>query len=344
MIRKRLSIQDKAVILTRLGNLYNNGYPLARALEFLALTEGGLQKRLLENVVRDLKAGERLPDSFHHIGLPPDICGALYFSEKHGDLGSVLTAAGLSLTQRNAHIKKLIKIFRYPLFLLVVMLLMFIVFYVFLFPSFLHFFTSANMEPPVFTQNAMTAIRLVPFFLAAGLVAGTLLLLRLNLFRKKANPASVAAKTARIPVIGRFVSSSLTYYFALHFGSLLNSGLSYLEVLTVFADQHYFAFFRQEALHMQSELKQGKEFHEVIRQRAGYEKALPALIVHGQANGTLGDDLIYYSEQLLSDLEDRLEKLFSLIQPLLFGLIALFIILLFTSVMLPMLQFIKTIT
>ncbi|WP_070120684.1 competence type IV pilus assembly protein ComGB [Bacillus marinisedimentorum] len=344
MRRNRLSMQDKAAILTRLGALFNNGYPLARGLEFLALTEGDVQQRQIEKIIRDLKAGERLPDSFRHIGLPADITGALYFSEKHGNLGSVLTVSGTSLSKRAAHLKKLFKILRYPIFLLGVIIIMFIALYGFLFPSFLNFFNAARMDLPVFTRYTMMSIRLAPFLLAAILLMISLLVIRFNSLRKKEPPARLAAKAARLPVIGRLVSISLTYYFALHFGTLLNSGLSYLEALTVFADQHYFSYFQQEGLHLQAELKQGKEFQEVIGERGSYEKALPALIIHGQANGTLGDELIQYSEQLLEDFEERLERLFSLIQPLLFGLVAMLIILLFTSVMLPMLQFIKTVS
>lgn len=69
-----------------------------------------------------------------------------------------------------------------------------------------------------------------------------------------------------------------------------------------------------------------------------YENDLAKAVAHGQLNGLLYRELYSYSQFLIERLERKAEKWTGLIQPLIYGLTAAMILILYLSMLLPMYQ------
>ncbi|GAA2715867.1 hypothetical protein GCM10009865_47370 [Aeromicrobium ponti] len=87
---------------------------------------------------------------------------------------------------------------------------------------------------------------------------------------------------------------------------------------------------------MKINLRNGDKLEDILISFSFFEKELSNIIRHGQKNGRLDQELIFFSRHCLSLLEEKTEKLLKLIQPLLYLFIGFLIVSMYLAVLLPM--------
>lgn len=103
----------------------------------------------------------------------------------------------------------------------------------------------------------------------------------------------------------------------------------------MFETQEYIRFFKEEAALLQAELRGGHALSEVIGANPYYLPELYQIILFGQSNGRLGEELIVYSEMLIEQAEEQFQRYVILVQPVLFAIVGSIVLFLFLSVMIP---------
>jgi competence protein ComGB len=139
-----------------------------------------------------------------------------------------------------------------------------------------------------------------------------------------------------LPIIKNYLKLLNTHFFCVNFGSMLNSGLSVTDALIVMEKQMKIEFLKEESVRIQKGLINGKSLPDLLKDKPFYVQELAEIIHFGQVHGKLGSDLLQYGEWMFKALEDKLLNAMQKIQPLLFGLIGGFVLLLFASMLLPM--------
>ncbi|RBN37896.1 competence protein ComG, partial [Priestia megaterium] len=76
----------------------------------------------------------------------------------------------------------------------------------------------------------------------------------------------------------------------------------------------------------------------IVSGKSHYEKDLAQVIVHGQQNGELSQELYDYSLFMMERMEQFIFRILKYVQPLTFLFIGIVILLMYMSVMLPMLE------
>lgn len=335
------SYTEKAEFLIRIGTLIEQGYTIPEAIELFLKYEKEKLKPTLTTMLEKLQKGNSFSEALVLIQIPKNIVSFVYFAEYYGDLARGLIDGGELLKKTQETKTNFQKLMKYPLFLLWLLLLFLGIMYHYLFPQFTELFTSINIELPLVTRVVLTLIDKSPYILP--LCLSFLLILYIYYlfsFRKKdiVNQAQIYSK---IPLIGHYYSAMTTYFFAMNLSCLIKNGLAIYDALDIFKKVDGLGYISKEAENITSQLEAGEKLHHVLIKDTLFLKGLAYIVEHGQANGRLDEELEHYSSWLLNDLEEKIKKLLMIIQPILFLLLGLIILLLFSSILVPVFSLIS---
>jgi len=76
----------------------------------------------------------------------------------------------------------------------------------------------------------------------------------------------------------------------------------------------------------------------VIKEKLFLKQEFSQIVRHGETTGHLGKELLVYSEECMNELEERIDKMIALVQPVSFLFIAFLIVSVYGAMLLPMLS------
>lgn len=336
MIKKHSwKVEEKAEFLIRIGNLLQQGYTISEGIELFLKFEKEKLKPTLELILVQLRTGSSFSEALSVLKIAKNIVSFIYFSEQYGNLASGLIDGGNLLKKSQQNKERLQKVVRYPIFLCWLLSLFMFIMYQFLFPHFLQVFSSINVELPLLTRIMIVVIEnspyLIPFFLTIFLV---FFLYYMFCFRNM-DVLHKAVLLSKIPLIGNYHQVILTYFFATNLSYLIKSGIAIYDALTIFKNEANLGYISKVAENLIRKLAAGEQLQRVLINDTQFLKELAYIVEHGQSNGRLDVELDYYSRWLLIDLEEKFKRIFMILQPLLFLIIGLMILLMFASILLP---------
>jgi competence protein ComGB len=331
----KLSHRQQIFFLRHIGSMLMKGYSLS---ESLLLISNHLPQKIakeLHECLKDLHEGNSIDVVFRRLSLPKEIIGYLYFADQYGNLTSGFLESSVLLEKKHHFFERLVKTIRYPLFLLVFAFGMSIAVKQFIVPQFNRLFFSMNVEIPLFSRLFFQFLQLVPGITLSILALFLICCFSFTLVYKKKPPLEQLQLLIRVPFIRTIVIFTYTHFFAVQLGSLLKGGLSVLDSLTIMHEQSHMKFYQEEAKEMKNRLQNGEQLDVIIKERKWFESQMHVSVAHGQASGNLPEELHQYSEWILSILEQKINRIVSIIQPLAFLFIGVFVVLLYVSLMVP---------
>ncbi|MEH6963342.1 competence type IV pilus assembly protein ComGB [Priestia megaterium] len=336
--QKRWSLAQQAKILKQVSKLLEKGYTLSQALSFLTFQVSNKEKTDIEKCLEQLKRGESLHDAFVKLQFHRDILSYLYFAEQHGNLQFALKESSSMIEEKVRHRKKFQKLVQYPVLLLLFILSILFVLSTVLLPQFEALYLSFGNKQSSFILLFMQAMSFFPFVLPAVISMPIILYLFYVIYIKKLPPVVQMQLFMRVPVIRTFTRLFNSYFFSVHMSNLLNGGLSIYECFALFQKQEHHPFFQVEAFAFTDQLSSGMRLDHIVSGKSHYEKDLVHVIVHGQQNGELSQELYDYSLFMMERMEQFIFRILKYVQPLTFLFIGIVILLMYMSVMLPMLE------
>ncbi|WP_090989184.1 competence type IV pilus assembly protein ComGB [Bacillus sp. OV322] len=336
MKRSKWNMKEQALLLSRLGDLLENGYPLSQALHFLKLQETKKKTADLENALLSLRDGNPLHSVLSELRFHPQLISYIFYAEHYGQLAKALKDAGSYWQKRAQDMEKIKNLLFYPIFLLVFAGNVFYVLQKVLIPKFQVLFQSMDAKENVFMNLVLSFTKIlkeVPWIL--GILLFCILLLRQFWFRKLC-PLKQRSLLLRIPIAGSFIRLFETHFFASQFSGLLSGGLSINESITLFSRNQQQPFYNKLCTRIREELTEGKSLEKIIGEMPYFEKHLGIITANGQKHGRLDQELFHYSSYLLKKIEERMAMIVRIIQPLLFSIIGLLVVSIYLAVLMPM--------
>ncbi|WNF37791.1 competence type IV pilus assembly protein ComGB [Bacillaceae bacterium IKA-2] len=326
----------KAEFLIRIGGLLKQGYTISESMELFLKYEKERVKPLLNYLLKDLKKGQTFSDALAVFQLPSNIISFVYFSEQYGNLAKGLIDSGQLLKKEEENKQKLQKLIKYPILLIWMLLFFIIIMYQFVFPQFQLLFATINADLPIVTKVLLLFIEQfsVSILIIVFLLVSIFFLYYALIFRKK-DIVFKANTISKIPLVGNYYQTMLTYFFATNLSCLIKSGMAIYGALTIFKEREKLGYMSEAAKRLISKLEEGETLHDTLLADTLYLEGLAYIVEHGQSNGRLDQELDYYSNWLLIEFEEKLMKLMMVIQPVLFLIIGLIILLMFASLLLP---------
>ncbi|MEI3606811.1 competence type IV pilus assembly protein ComGB [Pseudogracilibacillus sp. SE30717A] len=339
-IRPDVKEQIQLRFLQRLHRLLKSGYSLLAALEVMQWDQE--LKQSAEKVENALKKGNPIDEAFDEASFHRTIVAYLYFVRINGNLLASLEKCLIMFDNRITYRKKFVQVIRYP----IVLSFTFIILLVFLkysvLPSFLELFTTNTESSNAVLYSIITIDLVSTLFIILSLI----FFVGLGVWTSVKEKISVQTQISifkRIPILKSFTKMQTSYYFSTHLSMFLKAGLTLKDTLTNMSDQDKLPIVSYYSSLMIDQFSNGLYIDHLLKELPFIDKTLANLFQKNMNASTLANDLAIYADFLAEDMEQKVMRFITLIQPLFFVLLACFIILVYMTLMLPMFQLIQTV-
>lgn len=336
MKRHKWSVNEQANFLRRTGELLARGYPIALAIESIALQLSSKRKEELNDCLEGLKKGQPFHEALNNLGFQKDLIGYVYFAEQHGCFTDALLEGSNLALLKDKDLRKLLKLLQYPAVLIFITGFLFFFVENTLLPRFTTLFSSLGLEANFFMNVIYAFERYFPFVISVLLVILCLGAVYYVLIFRKLSVLKQRAHLVRIPIVGRILKLLFTHYFSIQLSFLLSGGLSVSEALLLFEENLKHPFYSQLAIAIKYKLITGERLETILATMSFFEKEFPMIVKHGQENGKLEQELLFFSKHCITNMEEIIEKKLSTIQPILYIFIGFLVVSMYLAILLPM--------
>jgi competence protein ComGB len=336
MKRHNWSVNEQAKLLKQIGELLARGYPIAEAIESISLHLSNSRKEELYNCLIDLRNGIAFHDVLGNLGFHKDLIGYVYFAEQHGSFAEALLEGSNLAMVKEKDRKKLLKLLQYPALLMFITGILFVFVQKSLLPKFTNLFQSMGLEANFFMKVLYSFDVYFP-----SIIAGCLIFLGLGAIYyafgyRKISVLQQRAQLVKIPIVGSILKLLFTHYFSIQLSFLLAGGISVLEALQIFEKNHRQPFYSKLGVEIKKKLLTGEKLESILACFPFFEKEFAMIIKHGQENGKLEQELLFFSQHCVLNMEEQIEKCIKMIQPVLYLFIGFLVVSMYLAILLPM--------
>lgn len=316
------SARKATVMFTQeLATLLESGIPLDRSLKILSEAQ---ENKHFSNIILDIlegvKGGKSLAESLSAFN---DVFPNIYASmvragEESGVLPKVLKRLG-SFMERVQKIRaEVISSLIYPVFLVLAGIMSIAALMILVIPKFSEIFDEIGIALPLSTQ---IIINLSGATVKYGWIAIIVLAGMFFLYKRQKKQSGIQRKIdrrkIRLPIIGGIFWRIEVSRFARTLGTLLENGVPLLNSIDISKGVLANSYLIEIVEEAKPEIKSGKGLTKPLSKKAFF----PGIVVHllsiGEETGTLDEMLVKVSNNLDADVEQRLKRLVSLVEPFL---------------------------
>jgi len=338
--RRHLPAKTLLVFNQELAALLKAGLPLLQALNLMLerLKDPAFREVLLQ--VRDrVKSGEELSQAFASFGsmFPPLYAATLKAGERTGDLEQVIRRFIRYLKLVIDARKRVVSALVYPTVLVGLSIGLIFVMALFVLPNFNQFYESLDIELPFltrFTVGASIFLRDNLIWLVIGVVAAVVLLRR---WSKTQNGGLAIDRTKlRVPFLGPVLHLFSQAELCRSLSTLLAGGMPLVPSMEISIAAVGNRHVRRKLEPTVQLVREGKSLHEAFETTKVVNDLAIDMTKVGEATGSLDVMLANVSDFFDEEVEIRMQRILSLLEPLMLILMGAIVALILVSVYLPM--------
>lgn len=285
-------------------------------------------KHILLAVLDDIKSGEQPSNSFNKY---PEIFDSLFISaiktgEKTGNVVHALQRYTQFLKQKLTFAKKVKQALAYPLFLLLTLVAVMALLFTFVMPRFISMYEGFGAELPYATRIVLGLVEDIHIVtLVVGALFFSLYFIYKYIKRSKSGLDYIDRIKIRMPLIGSITLDYTIIQLTSTLSTLLQSGLNLVEALKMTSVTISNKYFANKLDVITNQVIEGKSFSEALAEQkivpANTQKMIEAGEGSGQLANLLYDIMVYYEENL----DYKLSRLTTLIEPVIMLFIGLLV-------------------
>lgn len=341
-IKPRVSAKEFLLFNQELAALLRAGLPVLQSLDILLeRRENPTFRRALQDIRERVKSGESLSEAFTAQGeLFPRLYGATLASgERSGELHSVLRRYIEFAKNLLAVKKKVVSAMVYPIILVTLMigLMNVVVFYVL--PKFQSFLGELGTDLPLPTRILLgvadVAVGNWPYIV--GVVVGVFVFV--SLWRQtEGGKLALDRMSLRVPLVGGIINDYAQNRFTRTLATLQAGGIPLVQSVEMAARAVGNRLFETRLFSVAGKVREGQSLWESVEETRLMSHISVEMIKVGESTGALVDMLNDVSEFTEQEIEHKLQRLVSLIEPLLLIFMAVVVGGMLMAIYLPMIQ------
>ncbi len=328
-------------LLDQMAIMLDAGLPLNYTLsEVTKHQQDKALKAIFEKVLNDIESGK----GFYAAVLPFQkqlgslTVAMIQLGEETGQIAESLTHLTDILQDILDNRKKFKKATRYPLVIVTAMGIAFSVVTIFVIPQFKSIFESSQMELPLPTKFLLWleyALRVYGPYILSGAV---LLAVTISYFYKHNEKVHMFLDKLilKIYIIGKATFFAMISRFVYVFSVLVKAGIPMLEALRIASGIIDNVYIKQKVDRIASAIEEGKSLNQGFEETELFENMVVEMIKAGETGGGLEKML----QKVVKIYKDRfsyiVDNIATLIEPILLGAIAGFVMMLALGIFLPM--------
>lgn len=315
--------------------LLKEGYTFYDSLHMLAPHHMTDERDGLMFVAQQLGEGHTMTSVLAYFGIPSRHLMMLQLAEQRGQFEQALATIAQHMTQQQKNKQAVLKLLTYPVTLFILLVCLLIGFRQFFLPQMSAMFNTTTTQSKVELTVSTMLLHLPDAVLTMLLMLLIVALLTIWIVLQKQVSAQLNIMY-KIYFLRQFLQLMLTKQFASALGTLLASGLSLQDALSVLAKQSYQRYIQYVAKQLLTYVSSGFVLSAAIQRVTHFQKDFYSCAIHGEQGGNLGRELMMYSELLAEKEQAFIQKGLLVIQPLFFCVIAICILGAYLAILLPM--------
>lgn len=338
--RRRIPAQEFMVFNQELAALLKAGLPLLQALELVLERMSHPHFRSVLTDIRDrVKSGEELSEAFaaHGDMFPRLYPATLKAGERSGELEQVIRRFIRYMKLVMDAQRRVVSALIYPAVLACVSVGMIIIMAIFVVPKFMGFFSELDADLPLITKIVLGASRFAnenwPVMLLVAI--GGVFFLR-TWGRTGPGRLALDRLKLRAPFLGPVLHRFALAEFCRSLGTLLTGGIPLVPALEIAAGSVGNSYVRSRLEPNIQMVREGKPFHEALERSEVFTDMSIDMVKVGEATGSLDDMLGNVADFLDEQIETRMQRLLSLVEPMMLVFMGIIIAILLVSIYLPL--------
>jgi type IV pilus assembly protein PilC len=340
--RKRVGSREFLEFNQELATLLKAGMPLVQSLDLLRSgVKDTVFRPILDAVHEQVKAGTALSDAFEAHGelFPRVYTASLMAGERSGNLEIVLRRYVAYAKLIGAVRRKTLSALMYPAVLVTLAFAVVTIIVLKLVPAFSDFYGSFGAELPLATRVIVAVSTFVSRNLLIVVLGLVLLGFALRAWLTKAGQRDRAHRLLlSLPLLGDVARKFSISQLARTLATLLGGGIPLVNALDVASRSIGNRFVALELTGMAQEVREGRSLADTMRRRSVFPEVAIKMTEVGEATGALQDMLTSLAEFYDEEVETKLDRFVTLVEPVLLIVMGLIIAGLLLALYLPLFQ------
>jgi type IV pilus assembly protein PilC len=338
--RRRIPAPEFVVFNQELAALLKAGLPLLQTLDLMLERMKNQHFRSVLTDIRDrVKSGTDLSEAFAAHGdlFPRLYPSSLKAGERSGELEQVIRRfiryMRLVLDARRRVVSALI----YPAVLVCLSIAMISVMAIYVVPKFMSFFNELGADLPLITQIVLAISTFASANWPLILIVLTVAAVALRTWgRTDTGRLALDRFKLRLPFLGPVLHRFAMSEFSRSLSTLLSGGIPLVPAFEIAVSSVGNAYVRSRLEPTIQMVREGKPFHGALETSEIFTDMAVDMVKVGEATGSLDDMLSSVADFLDEQVETRMARLLSLVEPMMLVFMGIIIAILLVSIYLPM--------
>jgi type IV pilus assembly protein PilC len=342
---RKISIEDVSTFTIQLSTMLSAGVTLSDALfEISENVENERFKKVLKTIEKDITNGESLSESFKK---HPQVFSELYVNmikagEEGGILEIVLKRISKFLENEIRLKNRLRTALTYPLVLLFVAVIVISFILIQFVPRFVEIFNKMGVSLPpltLFLYKSSIFIKKFGFFIFVFLVI--FLFLIKNYLKTPQGKEQIDYFKISLPIFGKLFQKISITRFLRTLSTLYGSGIPIITAIEIAGKVMDNKILEDRLAYVKYRLREGENLSEIFQATGIFEGMVIRMTETGEKSGALQEMLNKAADFYDLEIENTIERLSSLLEPLILLIMGGIVAFIMASTLIPMFQMVK---
>ncbi len=326
----KITSKDVTVFSRQLATMMSSGVPLVQSFEIVGRGhENPAMQEMILSIKGDIESGTALNEA---LAKHPQQFNELYTNlvtagEQSGILESILHKLATYMEKTEALKSKIKGALFYPIAVVVVAFIITCILMIFVIPQFQEMFSNFGADLPALTTIVINMSKWFQEFwwLLFGVIIGTVVGI-IQLKKRSMRFAHFLDRISlKIPIIGEILEKSAIARFARTLATMFAAGTPLVEAMTSVAGACGNIVFYDATMKMRDEIATGTQLQVSMRDTNLFPNMVVQMVAIGEESGALDSMLGKVADWYEQEVDDAVEALTSLLEPLIMAVLGVII-------------------
>jgi type IV pilus assembly protein PilC len=337
---KAVKLQDFVIYLRQFATLLKAGVSVVDSTRILASqTESKALKNALMEVEESLRAGNPLSAAAakHPRIFPPMFVNMVKAGEAGGNMDETLERLADHFEKIHRTKQKIVSALAYPIAVAIIAVAVVIFLLVTVVPTFVAMFADFHAELPAITRFVLHASKVMQtYWWLVIIVFIAIYVLFLFMKKQKKTKYYLDYAAMRIPIFGKLVQKAALARMTRTLSSLFSSSVPILQALSIVENVVENEVIAKVMRQARDSLERGQSLAEPMKKHWAFPPLVTQMITIGEETGSLDAMLAKVADFYEAEVDAGVDRLKSLIEPIMIVLLAGVVGTIVTSIIVPM--------
>lgn len=327
---KPIKVTDISFASRQMATMIGAGIPVAQTLQGIGKGhESASMEKLMADLGKDVESGNSLSASLKK---HPKYFNRLYTSlveagEESGKLDTMLDRVATYNEKMEAIRSKVKSAMMYPTIVMCIAVIVIILLLLFVIPQFESLFEGFGAELPTLTQMIVDASRWFQnyWYIFVGSIIGAVMLFTSAYKKSEKMQFTMDRILLKAPVIGVILKKSALARFARTLAIIFGAGVPLVDGMDTVAASSGNRVYQEAILEVKSEISTGRSLESSMSSTGVFPNMMLQMVSSGEESGELETMLDKVAEFFEREVDDAVEALSSLIEPIMISVLGVII-------------------